>query len=133
MPIARLSAVLLCLLAGALVEAHAHGKGKRGRKPPLPPQVALHNTLNTRRNEIQECAVKYALEQGADRADITTQVTINSAGQVVDSRTTVTVEGGDGDQVKACVDKVLRAIRFPRNDAPLIHIERTWTVAAQRE
>ncbi len=49
---------------------------------------------------------------------------------MVDSRVTVSVQGGDGDQVKGCVDKVVRSIKFPRSDAPLINIERSWSVQA---
>lgn len=115
---------LLPLLSGG-AEAK---KKKKGMK--VPPQAALSETLNARRDEIQGCAVDFALNKGAKKADIKTAVTINSAGQVIDSRITVMVEGGDGEQVKSCVEKVVKGIKFPKTDAPMINIERTWTVSS---
>lgn len=125
--IALLACAALCLLA--LLPA-AEGKPRRKKGPVLPPQVVLGNTLNERRDDIQRCAIDHALAKGASRADIVTMVTINSRGQVVDSRVTVNITGGDGEQVRTCVEGVLRGIKFPSFDAPLIHIERTWTVSA---
>jgi hypothetical protein len=120
----------LCLFAGLLLMP-AEAAARRKKKPaPLPPEAALSETLNTKRDEIQNCAVDFALKKGAQKAEITTSVTINSAGQVIDNRIKVVVEGGDGEQVKSCVEKVVHGIKFPKSDAPIINIERTWTVSA---
>ncbi len=123
-------AACLCLGVCAAMPGPAAARGRK-KPPPLQPQVALSNTLNEKRDQIQQCAVDHALAVGAKQAEITTKVTINGRGQVVDSRTTVTVVGGDGEKVRTCVEDVIRKIKFPRSDAPLINIERTWTVASQ--
>lgn len=124
-----LCAALFLLGLGAGAEA---GKPKKKKGAALPPQVALSNTLNEKRDAIQDCAVKEALEQGAQSAHITTKVTINSRGQVVDSRVEVKLQGGADalpPRVRTCVERVLKEIKFPRSDAPLIQIERTWNVS----
>jgi hypothetical protein len=123
--------VLLSLVA--LLVALPAGAGKKKAKKPgrVPPEAALQSTLNEKRDDIQRCAIEHALAQGASRVEVTTRVTVNNRGQVLDCRVTVSVTGGDGEQVRSCVDKVIRAIHFPRFDAPLLHIERNWTIAAQ--
>lgn len=125
----RLLAVLLLLVP--LGPAAAQGGKKPRKKPRPPPQAALGETLNARRDEIQDCAIRFALDRGARRVDIVTRLTINGRGQVLDNRTTVNVVGGDGEQVRACVDRVISGIRFPATEAPLITIERNWSVAAE--
>ncbi len=121
-------ALSACLVFSLAVGAEAKKKKKKG--PAVTPQAALSDTLNAKRDEIQGCAVDFALNKGAKKAEVTTSVTINSAGQVIDSRIKVVIEGGDGEQVKSCVEKVVRGIKFPRTDAPMINIERTWTVSS---
>lgn len=117
-------AVVSCLLLVLLCAGPAAAKKK------LPPQAVLSGTLNEKRDDIQRCAIDNALNQGADKVEILTRVTINNKGQAVNSQVVVTVHGTGGDQVKGCVERVLRSIKFPKIDAPLIHIERTWTIAA---
>lgn len=125
------AAVVLLGLGLGMAQAGAAGKPKKKKGTALPPQVALSNTLNEKRDAIQDCAVKEALERGAQSAHITTKVTINSRGQVVDSRVEVKLQGGEAHApgVRTCVEQVLKQIKFPRSDAPLIQIERTWNVS----
>ncbi|MCS6915009.1 MAG: hypothetical protein RMK29_05655 [Myxococcales bacterium] len=125
----RLLAALLLLSLVGSVSAQAGKKTKK--KSRLPPQATLGDALNARRDEIQDCAIRFALDRGARRVDIVTRLTINGRGQVLDNRTTVNVVGGDGEQVRACVERVIGGIRFPATEAPLITIERNWSVAAQ--
>lgn len=123
----RMLGLGLCLpLLGPAGAAQAGGKKRRA----LPPQAILSGTLNEKRDDIQRCAIVHALNQGADKVEVLTKVTINSRGQVVNSQVQVTVQGSDGEMVKSCVDQVVRSIKFPQIDAPLIHIERSWTVSA---
>src|SRR5438270_9541049 len=97
--------LLLLVLLGPLLATPAAG-AKKKKAPKAAPQAQMSEALNAKRDEIQACAIKHALERGASRVDIVTKVTINGRGQVLDSRTTVNVTGGDGEQVRACVEQV---------------------------
>jgi hypothetical protein len=119
------------LLLPLLWEAPAAAAKKKKKAPKAAPQAQMSEALNARRDEIQTCAIKHALERGATRVDIVTKVTINGRGQVLDSRTTVNVTGGDGEQVRTCVEGVIKGIKFPQSPAPLVTIERNWSVSAQ--
>lgn len=120
--------ILIVSLLVASVEAAPKKKKKKGAAEP---QAQMTEALNARRDEIQTCAIKHALERGAKSVDIVTKVTINGRGQVLDTRTTVNVTGGDGEQVRTCVEQVIKGIKFPASGAPLVTIERNWSVAAQ--
>ena len=127
----RRPAPLLCsLLLLPLLCSPAAG-AKKKKKAAAPPQAQMSEALNAKRDEIQTCAIKHALERGAKSVDIVTKVTINGRGQVLDNRTTVNVNGGDGEQVRTCVELVIKGIKFPQSSAPLVTIERNWSVSAQ--
>lgn len=126
-----LAAALLALLAPILggTGAAPLAKGKKGGKKPLA-QVAMHNALVSKGDAVQDCA-KNALEvkNGARRVEISTKVTVSGRGQIIDVRTDVKVDVGDAKPVRDCVDALIRAIKFPPSEAPLVTIERSWTIA----
>ena len=115
----------------AITSAHAAAKASKAakkRSKKLPPQAALSNLLAEKSDGVQDCAVKQALDKGSSRVDIVTKVTINNRGQVIGLVTEVKVDKGDSAPVRDCGDKLIRSIQFPKNDAPLITIERNWSV-----
>ena len=88
--------------------------------------------LTDKSSLVQDCAVLHALDKGSDRVDIATKVTINNRGQVISINTNVHLDKGDGgSKVKDCVDTLIRSITFPPNEAPMITIDRNWTVASK--
>jgi hypothetical protein len=127
----RRPAPLLCSLALVPLLVSPAAGAKKKKKAAAPPQAQMSEALNAKRDEIQTCAIKHALERGAKSVDIVTKVTINGRGQVLDNRTTVNVNGGDGEQVRNCVEQVIKGIKFPQSGAPLVTIERNWSVSAQ--
>ena len=91
----------------------------------------LSALLQDQGSAVQDCAGKSALDKGANRVAIVIRVTINNRGQLVDLRTTVTTDKAEfGPPVKECVESLIRAIKFPASDAPLITIDRNWTVSS---
>lgn len=102
------------------------GKGSKG----MATQIELTRTLQDKGSQVQDCAVQHALDKGSNRIDIATRVTINGRGQVIDVRTSVKVDQGEGaPRVKDCVDALIKGIKFPSTEAPLVTIERNWTIA----
>jgi hypothetical protein len=125
-PARALAATLVVTLAG-LAHAAAAAKGK-GKSKGKVTQIELVKTLQDKSSEVQDCAM-HALNKGTNRIDIGTRVTINGRGQVIDVRTTVKVDQGEGGpKVKDCVDSLVRTIKFPSTEAPLVTIERNWTI-----
>lgn len=124
-----LAAVLLVVLAASALAAPS--KGKKGGKKGKVTAMDLGKTLQDKGSEVQDCAVMHALNKGANRIDIATKVTINGRGQVIDIRTVVKVDGGDGaPKVRDCIDTIIKGIKFPPIEAPLVNIERNWTIAS---
>ncbi|MFO0573385.1 MAG: hypothetical protein U1A78_05270 [Polyangia bacterium] len=126
---ATLALVLVVTVAGLAHAAAAKGKAKgKGKGKGKVTQIELVKTLQDKSSEVQDCAM-HALNHGTNRIDIGTRVTINGRGQVIDVRTTVNVDKGDGaPKVKDCVDSLVRTIKFPSTEAPLVTIERNWTI-----
>lgn len=110
--------------------AAAAKKGKK-KKRGLATQAELSELLATKSDSVQDCTIKHALNKSANKVVVSSKVTINNRGQVIDLRTAVTVDKGESDPVRDCVDALIRSIQFPSSEAPLITIERTWTVANQ--
>lgn len=124
-----LTAVFLVAIATS-PSAAAPSKGKKGKKAKVT-AMDLTKTLQDKGSEVQDCAVMHALNKGANRIDIATKVTINGRGQVIDIRTVVKVDGGDGaPKVRDCIDTIIKGIKFPPIEAPLVNIERNWTIAS---
>lgn len=112
--------------------AKGKGKGKGKGKKPKGTAATLSQMLTDKSSLVQDCAVQHGLDKGADRVDVSTKVTINNRGQVISINTNVHLDKGDGGpKVKDCVDSLIRAISFPPSEAPLITIDRNWTVASK--
>ena len=111
--------------------AKAKGKGKGKGKRPKGTAATLSQMLTDKSSLVQDCASLHALDKGAGRVDISTRVTINNRGQVISINTNVTLDKGDGGpKVKDCVDTLIRTISFPPSEAPLITIDRNWTISS---
>jgi hypothetical protein len=115
---------------GQLIRA-ASGKSKKGGNHGALPQLAMQEALVAKGDAVQDCAVHKGLDVkgGPKRIEISTKVTVSGRGQVIDVRTDVKVDKGDGAPVRECVDKLIRSIKFPPCDAPIVTIERSWTIA----
>lgn len=126
------AAMVLCLAAPAPAEA-APVKGKKpGKvKPVKTSKSPLEAALSDKAPQVQDCAMKHALDKGAKRVDIKVHVTINNQGSLVDSQITVNADGGDSAQVKSCVETAVRSATFPKINTPLATADKSWTLATQ--
>lgn len=88
----------------------------------------LTQMLITKGPSVQDCAVNHGLDKGANSVAIVTKVTINGRGQVINIQTSVNVDKGEGDKVRDCVNELIKSIKFPESAAPMITIERNWTI-----
>ncbi len=89
----------------------------------------LTQMLQAKGSAVQDCAVNHGLDKGASKVAIVTKVTINGRGQVINIQTTVNLDkGSEGDKVRDCVNELIKSIRFPESAAPMITIERNWTI-----
>jgi hypothetical protein len=111
--------------AAAKKKSKSKGKKSKGTA------ATLSQMLTDKASLVQDCAGKYALDKGSGRVDIATKVTINNRGQVISINTSVTLDKGDGGgAVKECIEALVRSIKFPPSDAPMITIERNWTISS---
>lgn len=106
------------------------GKGKSRAKKPKGTAATLSQMLQEKSSQVQDCAGQHALDKGANRVDIATKVTINNRGQVISINTSVHLDKGEGTPVKECIESLIRTIKFPPSEAPMITIERNWTIAS---
>ncbi len=104
----------------------------KGKKPPTGAKNSgLSTALSEKGAAVQHCAVEHALEKGAKKVVVSVRVTINSKGEVVDSRVSANVTDGDGSKVKSCVEAAVRSAKFPAIPTPMATDERSWTIAAE--
>lgn len=108
---------------GKPVAKKSKGKAKGGGTA-----AELTQMLITKGPAVQDCAVNHGLDKGANSVAIVTKVTINGRGQVINIQTSVNVDKGEGDKVRDCVNELIKSIRFPESAAPMITIERNWTI-----
>ena len=115
--------------APAKTPAKAPAKGKGKAKKPTGTAAELTAMLQAKGSQVQDCAVSEALDKGANSVEIATHVTINGRGQVINIKTNVKVDKGpDGTKVRECIDDLIKKIEFPNSAAPMITIERHWTI-----
>ena len=115
--------------APAKTPAKAPAKGKGKAKKPTGTAAELTAMLQANGSQVQDCAVSEALDKGANSVEIATHVTINGRGQVINIKTNVKVDKGpDGTKVRECIDDLIKKIEFPNSAAPMITIERHWTI-----
>ncbi len=115
--------------APAKPPAKAPAKGKAKAKKPTGTAAELTAMLQAKGSQVQDCAVSEALDKGAASVEIATHVTINGRGQVINIKTHVNVDKGpDGTKVRECIDDLIKKIEFPNSAAPMITIERHWTI-----
>ena len=115
--------------APAKPPAKAPAKGKAKAKKPTGTAAELTAMLQAKGSQVQDCAVSEALDKGANSVEIATHVTINGRGQVINIKTHVNVDKGpDGTKVRECIDDLIKKIEFPNSAAPMITIERNWTI-----
>ncbi len=115
--------------APAKPPAKAPAKGKAKAKKPTGTAAELTAMLQAKGSQVQDCAVSEALDKGATSVEIATHVTINGRGQVINIKTHVNVDKGpDGTKVRECIDDLIKKIEFPNSAAPMITVERHWTI-----
>lgn len=106
----------------------AIAKGKPKSKKTSAAAVQMAKLLEAQGQGVMQCAVKQALDKGANKVDVTAKVTINNRAQVIDVNVKVTVDKGDPAGVRGCVQTLIQQVKFPASDAPLTTIERDWSI-----
>lgn len=114
-----------CELTAAM--AKGKPKGNKGKKTSVA-AVQMAKLLEAQGQGVMQCAVKQALDKGANKVDVTAKVTINNRAQVIDVNVKVTVDKGDPAGVRGCVQTLIQQVKFPASDAPLTTIERDWSI-----
>jgi hypothetical protein len=110
-------------LGGSLAQAK---KAKKAKTSAASVQTA--KLLEDQGQGVMQCAVKQALDKGANKVDIVAKVTVNNRGQVVAVNVTAKADSKDHKGVRDCVDLLIRGIRFPASEAPLTEVQRDWTI-----
>jgi hypothetical protein len=97
------------------------------KKPPPKSDVeaSLRKALDSGQQKVADCVLSYAPD-GAWSQTVKVKISINSAGQLMGSVVTMKPSS---DVARACIEKVVKALEFPKSAAPLITVEREWTFA----
>lgn len=109
-----------------LPSASAKGKTKKPKTNAAAAEMA--RLLEAQGQGVMQCAVKQALDKGANKVDVEAKVTINNRGQVIDVKTKVVVDKGENKGVRDCVDALIRSIKFPASEAALTTLLRDWSI-----
>lgn len=115
-------------IALALVGPAAAKKKKVAAPPPdhVAADAAIKKALDAEQQNIADCVVADA-PPGAWEVTVKATVKVNSAAQVMSAD--VSFAPSKPETTRACVEKVLRAIAYPKTAAPLISISREWSFA----
>lgn len=119
--------VLLALVAGAAAPA----KKKTVKKAPAPADAvvtdaAIRIALDGEGQHVADCVMADA-PPGAWSLTVKVKLAINSAGQLMSNE--VTLEPAGPAATRACIEKVLSAVPYPKSASPLINISREWSFA----
>ena len=102
---------------------------KKAKKPKTSAaSVQTAKLLEEQGQGVMQCAVKQALDKGANKVDIVAKVTVNNRGQVVGVNVTAKADNKEHKGVHDCVDALIRSIRFPASESPLTEVQRDWTI-----
>src|SRR5262245_54714448 len=108
-------------IAMALAASGPVKKQKKADPTTAVTDAAIKQAREAVQQRIADCVVEGA-PQGAWAATVKATVKINSDGQVMSAD--IKVEPERPDRTRACIDQVLRAVKYPKNPAPLISISR---------
>lgn len=126
-----LGTVVLCLgmlLSGA--DAGPKAKKKGGGKKNSPLKETMSKLLEAQGQEVMKCAVNQSLDKGGKKVEVMTKVTINNRGQVIDINTIAKCDKTEHvAPVRECVDKLIKAIKFPPSESPLTTLQREWIMS----
>jgi hypothetical protein len=101
----------------------APAKKKKAAAAPPNIQTEMSKALDAEGQKIAECVVATAPD-GPWSQTVKVKIQVNNRGQLFGAD--VTLSKND-DKVKACVEKVLKAVTWPKHNAPLITFEREWS------
>ncbi len=88
--------------------------------------AAIKAALDAEQPKISECVVAGA-PAGAWTKTVKATVKINSTGQVLSAE--VKLEPDGPPSTRECIEKVLRAIAYPKSSGPLTSISHEWSFA----
>lgn len=116
------------LMLALALAAPAGGKKKTAKAPAstAAADAAIKQALDAEQQHIADCVVADA-PQGAWAVTVKATVKVSSAGQVLSAD--VSFEPAKAETTRACIEKVLRGIAYPKSPAPLTSITREWSFA----
>jgi hypothetical protein len=125
-PSLRLPLVLALTLAAPALA----GTPPKKKVPPKPVAPEVHEAISKALDDAEQKVGGCILEgQGGSvvwNKVVKLSLTLDSAGKLMKAK--VAFEPDDvSDSVRTCVDGVLAAVTFPKTNAPLTNIERSWT------
>ncbi|MBL8954471.1 MAG: hypothetical protein JNK82_27075 [Myxococcaceae bacterium] len=110
----------------ALAVLAAPGAKKKTPSSSAATDAAIKAALDAEQQKVADCVVSNA-PPGAWSKTVTATVKINASGQVLSAE--VKVEPDAPPATRECIEKVLRAIAYPKSPGPLTRISREWSFA----
>lgn len=93
----------------------------RGAKDPVGDAV---EALTAR---VNACAVS-SMAGNTWSVQIAAKVVVNLGGQLMEAEVVVTPPSAESEKLRACVMRLIRAAKFPRNDVPVTTVKKNWRV-----
>jgi hypothetical protein len=122
----RMTTWAMVAIALAAAAPAKRSKAKKADPAAAATDAAIKSALDAEQAHIADCVVADS-PQGAWSVTVKATVKINGAGQVMAAD--IKVEPVRPDTTRACIDKVLRAVTYPKSPAPMISISREWAFA----
>jgi hypothetical protein len=124
-------AVLLCCALSALALA---GPKKKKAPPPKPPsaEAELSKALDGAEGAVGGCVLE-GTGAGSWTRVVRVKLTLNGAGQVMNSTVTLSPEEPNGAKTRACIEDALKAVTYPKGTGSIATADREWTFSAQAQ
>ena len=119
-------AVVLIVCAVCSIALAAKKKPAPAPSASATTEAAIKKALDGAQEQVASCVVSGA---PAGKWSLTAQIklSITGAGQIMSLKIGLTPEPAGADKTRDCVEKVLRAVAFPKSNAPLINVDREWS------
>jgi hypothetical protein len=118
--------LLIALAAAAAAPARAPAKKKKAAPETAAIDTAIKKALDAEQQHIADCVTANA-PAPPWALTVNVKLSINGAGQVMGCD--VSLEPAAVETTRACVEKALRAVSYPKSGSTLIKVSREWAFA----
>jgi hypothetical protein len=124
-------ALILAFVVGSLAACSAPRSEPAGAQTPpegkAPPSAEARNSkiLSDQSDRILECVAEH-LDSSRPTCHVHVELAIDAQGKILSRRVAVSLPPPHEAEVKACVEKIVDALKFAESKMPFVTISRDW-------